>query len=494
MQLAHRAGLAACAAAQRPEEPQRVLLPIGFERFGGRGPAARRTWCRAGRRGGGTPRAPPSVPARGRWRRSPLGAGRGGPSCRTFRPVRRAPGAWPRTTRSGAALPRRVSPRARRGSPASVARVPPRSRACRLPAAIGFHVAPDGRTSIARAPGWPPSGPPLSAGRRGPPVGRGPGESRAPPRDRPRRAVAAGRRPCRARADLPLGDPVPVVRPPPAPIRRSRTIARPVDCRGSRSTARARSRVVRRRPARAVGSPDPACAGAERRRTSSPDRRRGHRSRLAPTASARVGAPPVAGLPVRGGAADRGLPGRRPASTACAPRSRRADPSDVPARPPRSSRRRPPAWRPCAPAGFGPRRRLRRLWPRAGLGAALAAVLAVAAAGASFGQRGAFSVVRGWSSVQNRRSGPGRRADATKGHPMDAPSYEKSRRRPTLPGGSPQVPSARAVFTSVFGMGTGVSPPQLPPETDFKSEFSRSVAFENSIASTSNKDPKPSAD
>ncbi len=29
----------------------------------------------------------------------------------------------------------------------------------------------------------------------------------------------------------------------------------------------------------------------------------------------------------------------------------------------------------------------------------------------------------------------------------------------------PQVPSALAVFTAVFGMGTGVSPPQLPPET-----------------------------
>ena len=32
------------------------------------------------------------------------------------------------------------------------------------------------------------------------------------------------------------------------------------------------------------------------------------------------------------------------------------------------------------------------------------------------------------------------------------------------PGVSPQVPSALAVFTSVFGMGTGVSPPLLPPE------------------------------
>ena len=32
-------------------------------------------------------------------------------------------------------------------------------------------------------------------------------------------------------------------------------------------------------------------------------------------------------------------------------------------------------------------------------------------------------------------------------------------------GVSPQVPSALAVFTSVFGMGTGVSPPLSPPET-----------------------------
>ena len=32
-------------------------------------------------------------------------------------------------------------------------------------------------------------------------------------------------------------------------------------------------------------------------------------------------------------------------------------------------------------------------------------------------------------------------------------------------GAPPQVPSARAVFTSVFGMGTGVTPPLWPPET-----------------------------
>src|SRR3954453_22470817 len=45
----------------------------------------------------------------------------------------------------------------------------------------------------------------------------------------------------------------------------------------------------------------------------------------------------------------------------------------------------------------------------------------------------------------------------------------------------PQVPSALAVFTSVFGMGTGVSPPQLSPETyeDVK------ALVESSRASTS---------
>ncbi len=31
-------------------------------------------------------------------------------------------------------------------------------------------------------------------------------------------------------------------------------------------------------------------------------------------------------------------------------------------------------------------------------------------------------------------------------------------------GASPQVPSARAGLTAVFGMGTGVSPPPWPPE------------------------------
>ena len=39
-------------------------------------------------------------------------------------------------------------------------------------------------------------------------------------------------------------------------------------------------------------------------------------------------------------------------------------------------------------------------------------------------------------------------------------------------GASPQVPSALAGLTSVFGMGTGVTPPLWPPETCFQSRVS----------------------
>ena len=51
----------------------------------------------------------------------------------------------------------------------------------------------------------------------------------------------------------------------------------------------------------------------------------------------------------------------------------------------------------------------------------------------------------------------------------------------------PQVPSALAVFTSVFGMGTGVSPPQLSPETLVPRGhgFSCQSPHESSRASTS---------
>ena len=38
------------------------------------------------------------------------------------------------------------------------------------------------------------------------------------------------------------------------------------------------------------------------------------------------------------------------------------------------------------------------------------------------------------------------------------------RQRPTLPRGDHVVPSALEGLTAVFGMGTGVTPPLLPPE------------------------------
>ncbi len=40
-------------------------------------------------------------------------------------------------------------------------------------------------------------------------------------------------------------------------------------------------------------------------------------------------------------------------------------------------------------------------------------------------------------------------------------------RRPTLTGGSPQLPSALKSLTSVFGMGTGVTSSLLPPDKLF---------------------------
>ena len=49
-------------------------------------------------------------------------------------------------------------------------------------------------------------------------------------------------------------------------------------------------------------------------------------------------------------------------------------------------------------------------------------------------------------------------------HNTPPSSYKKSGGDLLSQGATPQVPSARAVFTAVFGMGTGVSPPQLPPE------------------------------
>ena len=66
--------------------------------------------------------------------------------------------------------------------------------------------------------------------------------------------------------------------------------------------------------------------------------------------------------------------------------------------------------------------------------------------------------------------------NATKRPGQPAPPFRRIRRAGALhieksggdllsQGVSPQVPSALAVFTSVFGMGTGVTPPLWPPET-----------------------------
>ena len=47
---------------------------------------------------------------------------------------------------------------------------------------------------------------------------------------------------------------------------------------------------------------------------------------------------------------------------------------------------------------------------------------------------------------------------------------EKSRRRPTLARAGPALPSAMGGLTSVFGMGTGISPPLWPPAEAGESE------------------------
>ena len=56
-------------------------------------------------------------------------------------------------------------------------------------------------------------------------------------------------------------------------------------------------------------------------------------------------------------------------------------------------------------------------------------------------------------------------------------------------GATPQVPSALAGLTSVFGMGTGVTPPLWPPEHLLSTRAK--AHLEPSIASTSVIDPSP---
>ena len=80
------------------------------------------------------------------------------------------------------------------------------------------------------------------------------------------------------------------------------------------------------------------------------------------------------------------------------------------------------------------------------------------------------------------------------------PFFENSGGDLLSQGVSPQVPSALAGLTAVFGMGTGVTPPPWPPEillllgTDrLAGERGAAVRppLEHSIASTSKKSPSP---
>ncbi len=147
--------------------------------------------------------------------------------------------------------------------------------------------------------------------------------------------------------------------------------------------------------------------------------------------------------------------------------------------PPRPARLRGPRLR-LGAAGSGlPAASDRLATPTAGCAAARGATgrrpalasarfAALAAARASFGHvptipTGGLTGV-GAGRRAYRIEPPHRRRD--EGAPMTMPLRSRNPGGDLLSqGAAPQVPSARAVFTSVFGMGTGVSPPQLPPET-----------------------------
>ena len=143
---------AASAVAQRPQEPERVLLTVGLERIGGAAPAARRAWRRAGparRRNSSRTAFGPGPRAR---RRPSRGPGRGdGPSCDPS-PLAAAGRARAPDDPQRRGLAGRVVLRLGVGAT-------DRSRPPRLgcPASAdasrsGRHVAPEGRTSIEPGP------------------------------------------------------------------------------------------------------------------------------------------------------------------------------------------------------------------------------------------------------------------------------------------------------------------------------------------------------
>ena len=487
--------------AQRAQEPERVLLAVGLERVGGTRRAARRAWRRGGRPGAGTPRAPPWAPGRGRVGARHSSAARTAPrtepsSC-PWPPVAAGRG-LPRTTRNDSRRGREVLWLAASGV-ARVAGSPDGGVASAFADRSGRQVAPDGRTSIARGPllrgapsrfGGPPRDAPRApvrppdppvppvrartAGARAGPAVRDPRLSRRvePAAGRPGRPVLRALDPPRSGlrdrlAALALRLLVPATRVPRAcgPSSRRRTADDLSTCRPTRPDGRSR------RPGLPACDPQEARPMTACARRSSPRRPACARPRAPKKtndwSSSGSWTRPEPGACVRRRAAGRGLPpARRRARLAGAARGGLARCS-APRRPgPRRARRR-LALRRCHPTRAARGRTL----AAAGLGRASASILAVAA-GASFGQRLILLVVRGWPSVQNARRPAGRRDE---GAPIWMPPRTRNPGGDLLSqGAAPQVPSARAVFTSVFGMGTGVSPPQLPPETWIsKSEFQK---------------------
>ena len=86
--------------------------------------------------------------------------------------------------------------------------------------------------------------------------------------------------------------------------------------------------------------------------------------------------------------------------------------------------------------------------------------------------------------MDRQSSGPARALDAN-GAPPKGPHSKKSGGDLLSQGVSPQVPSALVGLTSVFGMGTGVTPPLWPPKSVVKRERHTALnPLKNSIAST----------
>ena len=285
----------------------------------------------------------------------------------------------------------------------------------------------------------PPTAPPP------PPSARGPGDSRRAPGARRSPGSGAGRPRGDATRVRPLALPVERQargargpRPPPAPDRRAGAAG------GSPPRSAPARRRGPRRPAGAPPTPPAASPTAAARSLATVPRRAGAGTRrragalTACVAWRRTGAAsslPLLGLPRRRGPGSRGGPraGRHPAGTRA-----RGGGCGV-------------TWR--APAGHRPPALPRRRAPGLlGPGLRLAAAPACGVSGAGLMRA---SVAR----ARTRRS-PRRRG---------LRSLEKSGGDLLSQGASPQVPSALAGLTSVFGMGTGVTPPLWPPETCFQS-------------------------